>query len=78
MLPRPASLQIVPDGPMTGDQMHYIPRAAVVKGPENLSETFPTLDEKEIRQHGKYRTRRFFLAAWDRMEADGEFMAMAM
>ena len=42
------------------------------------SETFRVLKEKEIRQHGEYRTRRLALAAWDRLEADGEFTAMGM
>ena len=42
------------------------------------SETFRVLKEKEIRHHGEYRTRRLVLAAWDRMEAGGEFESMDM
>jgi hypothetical protein len=42
------------------------------------SETFRVLKEKEISQHGEYRTRRLVLSAWDRMEANGEFTAMGM
>lgn len=42
------------------------------------SEIFCILEEKEIRHHGEYRTRRLVLAAWDRMEANGEFAAMGM
>ncbi|MCB2080975.1 MAG: type II DNA modification enzyme, partial [Novosphingobium sp.] len=34
--------------------------------------------EKEIRQHGEYRTRRLVLAAWDRMDADGTFSALGL
>ena len=33
------------------------------------SETFRVLKEKEIRQHGEYRTRRLVLEAWDRSVA---------
>jgi hypothetical protein len=49
-----------------------------VKGPDYPSETFRVLKEKEIRQFGEYRTRRLVLAAWDRMEANGEFTALGM
>jgi len=31
-----------------------------------------------IRQHGECRTGRLVLAAWDRMEAEGEFTVMGM
>ena len=51
---------------------------ADVKGEGYPSETFRVLKEKEIRHHGEYRTRRLVLAAWDRMEANGEFTAMGM
>ena len=43
-----------------------------------IAETFRVLKEKELRQYGEYRTRRLVLAAWDRMEANGEFTAMGM
>ena len=42
------------------------------------SETFRVLKEKEIRHHGEYHTHRLVLAAWDRMEADGESTAMGV
>jgi hypothetical protein len=42
------------------------------------SETFRVLKEKEYRLYNEYRTRRLVLAAWDRMEANGEFTAMGM
>ncbi|WP_423206829.1 restriction endonuclease [Paracoccus yeei] len=63
---------------LTPDELRYILDPADVKGEGYPSETFRVLKEKEIRQHGEYRTRRLVLAAWDRMEADGAFAAMGM
>ena len=63
---------------LTRDELRYILDPADVKGPDYPSETFRVLKEKEIRQFGEYRTRRLVLAAWDRMEANGEFKAMGM
>jgi N-6 DNA Methylase len=63
---------------LTRDELRYILEPADVKGPDYPSETFRVLKEKEIRQHGEYRTRRLVLAAWDRMEANCEFKAMGM
>ncbi|MDP2739271.1 MAG: N-6 DNA methylase [Pseudorhodobacter sp.] len=63
---------------LTRDELRYILDPADVKGPDYPSETFRVLKEKEIRHHGEYRTRRLVLAAWDRMEASGEFTAMGM
>lgn len=63
---------------LSRDELRYILDPADVKGPDYPSETFRVLKEKEIRQHGEYRTRRLVLAAWDRMEANGEFKAMGM
>ncbi|MCL4744383.1 MAG: N-6 DNA methylase [Burkholderiaceae bacterium] len=63
---------------LTRDELRYILDPADVKGPDYPSETFRVLKEKEIRQHGEYRTRRLVLAAWDRMEESGEFAAMGM
>ena len=63
---------------LTRDELRYILDPADVKGADYPSETFRVLKEKEIRQHGEYRTRRLVLAAWDRMEANGEFTAMGM
>ena len=60
------------------DNLRYILDPADVKGPDYPSETFRVLKEKEIRQHGEYRTRRLVLEAWQRMEANGEFTAMGM
>ncbi len=63
---------------LTRDELRYILDPTDVKGPDYPSETFRVLKEKEIRQHGEYRTRRLVLAAWDRMDAIGEFTAMGM
>ncbi|MFD1511027.1 hypothetical protein [Lacimonas salitolerans] len=63
---------------LTRDKLCYILDPADVKGPDYPSETFRVLKEKETRQHGEYRTRRLVLAAWDRMEANGEFAEMGM
>jgi hypothetical protein len=63
---------------LTRDELRYILDPADVKGPDYPSETFRVLKEKEIRYHGEYRTRRLVLAAWDRMEANGEFTALGM
>lgn len=63
---------------LTRDELHYILDPAEVKDPDYPSETFRVLKEKEIRQHGEYRTQRLVLAAWDRMEADGTFDALGL
>ena len=63
---------------LTRDELRYILDPADARGPDYPSETFRVLKEKEIRHHGEYRTRRLVLAAWDRMEAGGEFAAMGM
>lgn len=63
---------------LTGDELRYILDPADVKGPDYPSKTFRVLKEKEIRQYGEYRTQRLVLAAWDRMESNGEFTAMGM
>jgi hypothetical protein len=60
------------------DELRHILDPTEVNGPDYPSETFRVLKEREIRQYGEYRTRRLVLAAWDRMEADGEFKAMGM
>jgi len=60
------------------DALRYILDPADVRGPDYPSETFRVLKEKEIRQFGEYRTRRLVLEAWDRMEADGTFIALGL
>lgn len=61
---------------LTRDELRYILDPAEVKGPDYPSETFRVLKEKEIRQHGFYRTQRLVLEAWDRMETDGTFAGL--
>jgi len=63
---------------LTRDELRYILDPADVKGPDYPSETFRVLKEKEIRQHGEFRTRRLVLEAWDRMEADGTFTQLGL
>ena len=58
---------------LTRDELRYILDPADVKGPDYPSETFRVLKEKEVRKYGEYRTCRLVLAAWDRMEASGQF-----
>ncbi len=60
------------------DELRYVLDPADVMGADYPSETFRVLKDKEIKQYGEYRTRRLVLAAWDRMEANGEFKAMGM
>ena len=48
------------------------------QGHDFLLETAFVQKQRVIRQHAEYRPRRLALAAWDRMEADGEFAAMGM
>lgn len=60
------------------DELRYILDPADVKGPDYPSETFRVLKEREVREHGEYRTRRFVLEAWDRMEADGTFANLGL
>jgi len=51
---------------LTRDELRYILDPADVEGDDYPSETFRVLKEKEIREFGEYRTRRFVLEAWDR------------
>lgn len=63
---------------LTRDELCYILDPADVKGADYPSETFRVLKEREVRQLGEYRTRRLVLEAWDRMEADGTFVALGL
>jgi len=60
------------------DELRYVLDPKDVMGQDYPSETFRVLQKNEIARHGEYRTRRLVLAAWDRMEAAGEFAAMGM
>ncbi|MES0175393.1 N-6 DNA methylase [Mesorhizobium sp. M0006] len=63
---------------LTRDELRYILDPGDVKGPDYPSETFRVLKEKEVRQHGFFRTQRLVLAAWDRMEVDGTFSELGL
>ncbi|GES43987.1 hypothetical protein RsS62_32390 [Rhizobium dioscoreae] len=63
---------------LTRDELRYILDPAEIKGTHYPSETFRVLKEREIRQHGEYRTQCFVLGAWDRMEADGTFTELGL
>ena len=63
---------------LTRDRLRYVLDPADVMGPDYPSETFRVLKEREIRQFGEYRTQRLVLAAWDRMEASGEFRELGL
>lgn len=54
---------------LTRDELRYILDPTDVMGPDYPSETFRVLKDKELRQHGEYRTRRLVLDAWDRLQA---------
>jgi hypothetical protein len=61
---------------LSRDELRYILDPAEIRGSDYPSETFRVMKEKELHQHGEYRTARLVLAAWDRMEADGTFTAL--
>ena len=63
---------------LTRDELRYILDPADLMGPDYPSETFRVLKDREKRQFGEYRTRRLVLAAWDRMEANGEFRELGL
>ncbi|QQO14804.1 N-6 DNA methylase [Bradyrhizobium diazoefficiens] len=63
---------------LTHEELQYVLDPAKVKGVDYPSETFRVLKEKEIRLHGGYRTERLVLEAWQRMEADGTFVALGL
>ena len=60
---------------LTRDELRYILDPTDIYGPDFPSETFRILKEKEIRQHGEYRTARLVLGSWDRLTADGCFQS---
>lgn len=63
---------------LTRDELRYILDPAEVRGEGYPSETFRVLKTNELRRFGEYRTARLVLAAWDRMEADGEFRRLGL
>jgi hypothetical protein len=53
---------------LTRDELRYILDPADVMGSDYRSEPFRVLKNNEMKRDGEYRTRRFVLDAWDRME----------
>jgi hypothetical protein len=53
---------------LTRDELRYILDPTDVMGVDYPSETFRVLKANEIRRFGEYRTGRFVLEAWDRLE----------
>jgi len=51
---------------LTRDDLRYILDPTDPMGSDYPSETFRVLKEKEIAEHGEYRTQRLVLEAWDR------------
>src|SRR5690606_2095204 len=49
------------------DELRYILDPKEVHGEDFPGETFRVLKDKEIKQHGEYRTRRLVLEAYDRL-----------
>lgn len=49
------------------DELRYILDPKEVHGEDFPGETFRVLKDKEIKQHGEYRTRRLVLVAYDRL-----------
>jgi hypothetical protein len=47
--------------------VRYILDPKEVPGEDFPGETFRVLKEKEIKQFGEYRTRRFVLEAWEKL-----------
>lgn len=54
---------------LTRDELRYILDPADIMGDDYPSETFRVLKNKELREHGEYRTQRLVLKAWDALEA---------
>ena len=55
------------------DELRYVLDPKEAMGADWPSETFRVLKNREIKEHGEYRTRRLVLEAWDRFSKDGTF-----
>lgn len=55
---------------LTRDELRYILDPADIMGEDYPSETFRVLKNKEIKEHGEYRTQRLVLKAWDGLEGN--------
>lgn len=56
-------------------ELRYILDPKDVMGEDYPSETFRVLKEREIKEHGEYRTQRLVLEAYNRFATDGTFDA---
>lgn len=56
---------------LTREELRYILDPSDIYGAEFPSETFRVLKNKELKEHGEYRTQRLVLAAWDLLESGG-------
>ncbi len=54
---------------LTHEELRYILDPSDIYGAEFPSETFRVLKNKELKEHGEYRTQRLVLAAWDLLES---------
>ncbi|MCZ6707502.1 MAG: N-6 DNA methylase, partial [Chloroflexi bacterium] len=63
---------------LTRDELRYILDPADAMGADYPSETFRVLKKNDIKRFGEYRTARLVLAAWDRMERDGDFARLGL
>jgi hypothetical protein len=52
---------------LTTEELRYILDPQDVYGPDFPGETFRVLKDKEIKYFGEYRTYRFVLEAWEKL-----------
>jgi hypothetical protein len=62
---------------LTREELRYILDPSDVYGAEFPSETFRVLKNKELKEHGEYRTQRLVLAAWDLLESGAQMPSKA-
>jgi uncharacterized protein (DUF433 family)/type I restriction-modification system DNA methylase subunit len=55
---------------LTTEELHYILDPQDVYGSDFPGETFRVLKEKEIKLYGEYRTKRFVLEAWEKLNKE--------
>ena len=58
---------------LSKEELRYVLDPADVMGEDYPSETFRVLKEREIQEHGEYRTQRLVLEAYDRFANEGTF-----
>lgn len=62
---------------LTREELQYILDPSDIYGAEFPSETFRVLKNKELKEHGEYRTQRLVLAAWDLLESGSQMPSEA-